>query len=329
MLNKQNDCNKDVRKKRNKSCNVCKYLKRKPAWKKNLAKYMINNLKNYGPCNQMYIKALCNITGKSIRIYKSNGNLYRTIDNDRKNNETCKPVDIEYHQERHWTLLGNKEPTKVETDLNACLFAVIAAQTGRSVNDLRTSTIEFLTNNANYLTDEIDKLLSVDTNDVSLMIGGARYNGTSPRAAGIILDRSQNALCDGCRVTGHPRGHASDKDATGPADSVENYSRTSGSMKSGFLSKDDQNKVAHFALSHERSIRAMENLNRGGQSEAVTLNRRELNIDLPKMKEFVNGEPYTGEMDIIQVTLVMRHHLGKRDDPNADVFVHTIYPRSR
>ncbi|XP_034186535.1 uncharacterized protein LOC117607218 [Osmia lignaria lignaria] len=324
----QKNKDREIRAGRSKCGNKYSYTKTKKSWKKRLIKCIINDLKNYGPTNVMHIKALANITGKPIRIFTSDGNLYQTINcnrNDRKMIQ-CDAIDIEYHKEKHWTLLGNKDPAEIEKDLNACLFVVIAAQTGKNSTDLRNSTIDYLTNNANYLIEEIDKISSDD--NALLMIGGARYNGTSPRAAGIILDDSQNVLCDGCREVGHPRGHASDKDATGPIDSVENYSRTTGSRKSGFLSRNDQNLVAHYALCHESAQQAMNSLNNGEFSLAITLLGKELPTALPKMKEFVNGEAFTGELSIIRVTVVLRHHQGKRNDPDANVFVHTIYPRS-
>lgn len=324
----QSDRDRQIRAGRSKCCNKYTYTKTKKSLKKRLTNYIINDLKNYGPSNILHIKALANIIRKPIRIFTSDGNLYQTINCNRNDRETiqCGAIDIEYHKEKHWTLLGNKDPMEVDKDLNACLFVVVAAQIGKGATNLRNSTIDYLTNNVNYLIEEIDKI-SPDDN-VSLMIGGARYNGTSPKAAGTLLDESQNVLCDGCREVGHPRGHASDKDATGPIDSVENYSRTTGSRKSGFLSKNDQNLVAHYALSHEHAQQAMNSLNNGEFSLAITLLGKELSIALPKMKEFINGEAFTGELSIIRVTLVLRHHLGKRNDPNANVFVHTIYPRS-
>lgn len=102
-------------------------------------------------------------------------------------------------------------------------------------------------------------------------------------------------------------------------------------MKSGFLSRADQNNVAHFALRHYKAQQAMAELNNGAISQSIILSRRDLQNDhcvLPKMIIYYNGEASFGELDIIRVTLVLRHHLGKYNDPEADVFVHTFYPRS-
>ena len=310
-----------------------KDLKNNQLSKIKLAKYLVNDLKNYGPGNLIHINAISTITKKSIRIWKSKC-LHQTINDETNRNLTDNFIDIEYHTQLpdsvgHWTLLDNKDPVNVELDLNACLFSVIAAQTGKNTNDLRTNTIDFLTKNTKHLVRLINKFAS--NNNRSLMIGGARYVGTSPGAACIILNNSQNVLCHECRDYGHPRGHASNINATGPKDSVENYSLTTLSMKSGFLSRSDQNNVAHVTLTHAEARRAMEELNDGVTSKTITLSRRDLQRNhfiLPRMKEYKNGRAVTGELDILRVTIVLRHHQGRFRDPDADVFVHTFYPRS-
>ncbi|XP_050588703.1 uncharacterized protein LOC126921290 [Bombus affinis] len=332
----QNQIQRDRKMRENRKRSNDKYrsIKSKQLCKIKLAKFIVNDLKNYGPGNLIHVNALSTMTGKSIRIWRSKDSLYQTVD-DPTNQKLSKDfIDIEYHKQSnligHWTLLNNIDPINVELDLNACLFAVIAAQSGESTDDLRNNTIDFLTNNSKHLIDQIDKFLSSNNNAKQLMIGGARYIGTSPRAAGIILDKSQNVLCHDCRALGHPRGHASDRFATGPEDSVENYSRTTRSRKSGFLSRTDQDNVAHLVLSHAKARQAMEKLNTGATSIAVELSRRDLQINhfiLPQMKEFYNGTANSEELNINCVIIVLRHHIGKYRDPNADVFVHTFYPK--
>lgn len=328
----QNQIQRDrkMREDRKRSNDKYQNIKSKQLCKIKLAKYIVNDLKNYGPGNLFHVNALSIITGKSIRIWKSKDSLYQTIDQ----RSTKDFIDVEYHKQSnligHWTLLNNIDPINVELDLNACLFAVIAAQSGESTDDLRNNTIDFLTNNSKHLIDQIDKFLSSNNNAKQLMIGGARYIGTSPRAAGIILDKSQNVLCHDCRALGHPRGHASDRFAIGPEDSVENYSRTTHSRKSGFLSRTDQDNVAHLVLSHAKARRAMEELNTGATSIAVELSCRDLQTNhfiLPQMKEFYNGTADSEELNINCVIIVLRHHTGKYRDPNADLFVHTFYPK--
>ncbi|XP_076618912.1 uncharacterized protein LOC143340618 [Colletes latitarsis] len=325
---------RELRGKRKNSSNRYALIKNIQLLKVRIAKWLIEDLENNGPAGLIHMEALSSVIGKPIRVWKADGQFYQTI-NENKNEIS---IDVEYHQLGensigHWTLKGNREPVNVETNLNGCLFRVIAAQTEIGATNLRDATSTYLSHNIDTFTDRIDEFLSAnDKHGISPMLGGARYNGTSPKAAGIVLDKSQNGFSQ-YGQKGHPRGHASNKNATGPTDSVENYSRLTSSMKSGFLSKNHQNIVADFALRHSLAQKAMRNLNRGATNEAVTINARDfqrngLNLNLIKMKEWYAGEEYTGKLDIVRVTLVLRHHQGKHDDPDEDVFVHTFYPRS-
>ncbi|XP_043249732.1 uncharacterized protein LOC122395886 [Colletes gigas] len=330
----QKNRDRELRGKRKNSCNRYELIKNTQLLKVRIAKWLIEDLENNGPAGLPHMEALSSIIGKPIRVWKADGEFYQTI-NENKNEIS---IDVEYHHLGencigHWTLKGNREPVNVETNLNGCLFRAIAAQTKIGATNLRDATSKYLKRNIDTFTDRIDEFLSAnDKNGISPMIGGARYNGRSPKAAGIVLDKSQNGYSQ-TGQKGHPRGHASDKNATGPTDSVENYSRLSSSMKSGFLSKNHQNIVADFALRHYLSKEAMKNLNRGATNEAVTINARDfqrdgLNLNSIKMKEWYAGEEYSGKLDIARVTLVLRHHKGKHNDPDEDVFVHTFYPRS-
>ncbi|XP_017877059.1 uncharacterized protein LOC108623210 [Ceratina calcarata] len=315
-----------------KSPNKFKNFKLDHSSKCRLARFLVNDLKNYGPANLIHIGAISSFIGRPIRIWHLNHRVCTLNESSPKN----PVIDIEYHECKpnsvgHWTLLGNRDPAKynVDVELNSCLFAVVAAQIGEKPTNLRTNVITFLKNDPKNLVTQIDKFLIA--NNGALMNGGARYIGTTPSHAGTILDNSQNVLCHGCRAYGHPRGHASHRNATGDYDSVENYSRLTRSMKSGFLSRSDQNRVAHLSLRHEKARLAMQELNNGSTSEVVALTRRELNNNnnsLPKMREYYDGEPIDGEQDIMQVKLIMRHHNSKYRDADADVFVHTFYPMS-
>ncbi|XP_076278917.1 uncharacterized protein LOC143208387 [Lasioglossum baleicum] len=310
-------------------------------WKVKFAKLLINDLKNYGPANILYMEALSIVIGRPIRVWLPGRctKLYKVINGARMNENTT-AVDVEFHNCKstcrkfgHWTLLGNKDPVNDKLHLNGCLFDVISAQTGSGTTDLRNRTVDYLKNNINALINQIDDTLSSnDQNGTTLMVGGARYHGASPRAAQIILDQSQNVYCHGCRQKGHPRGHASDTSATGPSDSVENYSSSTGSQKSGFLSRADQDIIADYALRHRAAQNAMDRLNSGNQNEAVEINSRDLMIagcQVTQMKEWCNGSACSDLLKIVHVQLVLRHHQNKYNEPEADVFVHTLYPKSR
>lgn len=151
------------------------------------------------------------------------------------------------------------------------------------------------------------------------MIGGARYSGTSPNDAGEILDKSQDQYAHDYPKPGHPRGHA--------PPNVETYSMKL--TKSAFLTRDDQNLVAHLALSSNKvQVAMMARLNRGEKEAVIEVMPGEMRCSrtLPKGIMYYMGKSYGGEKNIRSVTLVLRHHRGQFNNPDADVFVHTFYP---
>lgn len=107
-----------------------------------------------------------------------------------------------------------KRPDNIIIDLNSCLFSVIGFQIGQDPLRLRKWTVQKLKNNFYNLTEWIDKIFQLKRNDgVILMIGGAKYNGTSPEDAKKIMNISEgkyahNSYC----LQAHPRGHASSED---------------------------------------------------------------------------------------------------------------------
>lgn len=297
-----------------------------------LARILINNLENQGPAGLLNLPGLSDILDRPIRVWLSTGRLHSVINAEKDG----RPIDVEYHRcgatdTGHWTLPGGIDALNSNAGPNDCLFSVISYQTGLEPGALRRMTIESFKRKINRLERQMPEVARIEKRDKSsLMIGGAKYAGTSPRDAARILDNSQNVYCEGCRETGHPRGHASHPEATGDADSVERYS-VSG-MKSGFLSRSDQNNVAHVALRHQRAREAMRLLNDGTLSLAVQIPIREINgrnFTPPKMREYYQGQAITGDIDINSLTLVLRHHRFESNNPDADVFVHTFYPRSR
>ncbi|KAG7208508.1 hypothetical protein KM043_014731 [Ampulex compressa] len=295
----------------------------------NLAKDFIDDLKHNGPANLLHVAALSSILQKPIRVWQSSGNLHRVIGDFAQDHI----LDVEYHEPKsssigHWTLPGDKDPSSIETEPNGCLFSVIASQIDADPRKLRKETIRRLRRNLRVIYDNADDISWLEKNDrIGLMIGGARYSGSSSGAAAVILDKSQNAPCENCTALGHPRGHASHPGATGTADSVENYSRTG--FKTGFLSRADQNYAANLALRHTYAENAMRRLNEGSWTETVTIETRDVasnGTSFPKGKEYVGGEARSKERDVYAMKLVLRHHKGKSNDPDADVFVHTFYP---
>lgn len=291
------------------------------------AKNIIQDLEHHGPGGLIHISVLSNIIGKPIHIWNADGSLNRIIGKKK----TGRPIDIEYHateskQIGHWTLKYGKDPDNIAIDLNSCLFSVIGSQIGQNPSELRKWTVLKLKSNPRRLTNQIDNILRLEENgEIILMIGGARYHGTSPSHARVILDGSQNQRCHAFPHLGHPRGHASHPSGY---DNVENYSI--GSNKTGFLSRVDQDYVTHLALRTKKAQNAMADLNRGRTTIEITVCPEEmmnLRNNLPKAREYHNQVPITEERDIRDVVLVLRHHDCQFNNPDADVFVQTCFPR--
>ncbi|XP_026827171.1 uncharacterized protein LOC113562316 [Ooceraea biroi] len=299
---------------------------------------IIQDLERYGSAGLLHITILSDIIGKPIKIWNYDGSLNRIVGKEKKG----RPIDVEYHpidskhtQIGHWTLRHGKDPDDTIVDLNSCLFSVIGSQTGQDPSKLREQLVLKLKRNLQELACQVDEIIRLKGNDgITLMIGGARYNGNSPRDAAIILDNSQNVLCENCRYLGHPRGHASHPHATGNLDSVENYARSTGKRRTGFLSRNDQNLVAHLALSTQQAQNAMEKLNTPEESVSEEISTEILKAAvkpyraaLPKAKLYdCDGISRQEKKDFLTVILVMRHHQNKMCMPDADVFVVTFYP---
>jgi len=153
------------------------------------------------------------------------------------------------------------------------------------------------------------------------MIGGARYYGTSPSDARIILDRSEDQSSHGHPPRGHSRGHAEHPSCF----SIVDYSQNS--EKTGFQSRADQDYVTHLALSTRMAQDAMNELNRGKTTVAVRIPSDVLrnSRNLPQVVRYQNGI-LIARGNMIAVVLVLRHHIGEFNNPDADVFVQTCYP---
>lgn len=158
---------------------------------------------------------------------------------------------------------------------------------------------------------------------------GARYLGTTATEAGRILDKSQGKVPFGFAAEGHPRGHAL---ATGPLTgsnigSLQEFSKFEPqSTKTGFRSRDDQNKVVHLALLHRScqfQLFVLNFIEKKRQSCTVPANAI-LSTPLT-VEEWKNGARVrTGNMRL--VTIVMGHFQREENNLFADVHIHTAYP---
>ncbi|XP_067212779.1 uncharacterized protein [Linepithema humile] len=247
------------------------------------AKNIIQDLENYGPAGILHMAVLSNIIRKNIKIWNPNGSLNRIIGKEKVDDT----VEVEYHATNlehigHWTLRSGKDPDNINIDLNSCLFSVIGSQTGQNPSDLRKWTVLKLKSDLQKFANLMDKMIRSKGNDgIALMIGGARYTGTSHYDAERILDNSQGQRAHGMHGVGHPRGHASYPLQTRYAiDSVEAYSINS--EKTGFLSRYDQNICAHWILITHTAQIAMNQLNRETIKAVIHLPAYQLGMQLPK-----------------------------------------------
>lgn len=258
---------------------------------------------------------------KAFRAIKTFENRYFTL--------VCNPIH-NFHPIHflnpslgHWTLKYGKDPDNISIDLNSCLFSVIGSQIERDPSELRKWTVLRLKSKFRKLVNLINEILRLQKNgEIILMIGGARYCGTSSKHARIILDNSQGHKCHGYLNPGHPRGHAYHPSGF----SIVDYSLTG--MKTGFPTRADQDYVTHLALRTQKAQNAMNELNNGEITAAITVTPNELgnSRNLPRVIRYYNGEELTGG-DMQDVVLILRHHEGQYKNPDADVFVQTCYPR--
>uniref|UniRef100_A0A6V7JS27 Uncharacterized protein n=1 Tax=Bracon brevicornis TaxID=1563983 RepID=A0A6V7JS27_9HYME len=290
------------------------------------AERLIEDTEKQGPAGTPHLSSLARTIQRPILAFSSSMRLSHTAGRDFEG----EPIMIQFHSARpgmatgHWTLLGNRDPEGLPMTLNNCLFNVVFAQTGRKPSDLRQETIKEMRKHIKSLARRIQALVKQhECQGLIIMIGGARYNGSSPSDAQKVIDDSQHGTCHPRHLQGHPRGHASHPSATGPTDSAENYSR--GGWKTGFLSRSDQDHVGHMALCTNEAQRAMDALNRGSHNEAIRLNPNQLPGSLPQGAEFRDGQQESPR-PIRQLVLVLRHHTGQANNPDYPVFVHTFYP---
>ncbi|XP_014601672.1 PREDICTED: uncharacterized protein LOC106785580 [Polistes canadensis] len=308
---------RSVRRYRSNATPIEKLENLRQAWR------LIWDLENYGPAGLIHLAALAYVTGAPIRIWRSGHELMQTIGE----NEQGTPIDIEYHtnnQEGHWTFRGRGQPKDIHHDLNNCLFSVIAEQTGINASELRQETIKQLKRNVRLLADYITEIKWLEENKkIVLLIGGARYTGTTSADAKAVLDDSHNRKCFQYNALGHPRKHAA-----GPI-GCDDCAQSFPEWKTAFLSSDDQDLAAHIALSSSAAQMAIQKLNEGSKSEVVYLwpnNVHDPTGAFKKGMHFSNHKPTSNEIEIEKLVLILRHHDGEEKNPDAPVFVHTFYP---
>ncbi|OXU29988.1 hypothetical protein TSAR_001105 [Trichomalopsis sarcophagae] len=301
-----------------------------------LIETLIQNVISNGPAGLLHASILSKLLNRCIRVWSQNVLIEKFGKVDGK-----PLIDVEFKSRRsshhlgHWTLKGGKNPVvqPFEAGLgpNDCLYDVVASQTGFTSAELRQRTAIEMYRNQRSIVKLIVARCS-DAGDRSFwsfanwMLGGARYSGNSPTDAQRVLNASQYGQCHPEGRQGHPRGHASHPQASGSTESVENYSYSR--WRSGFLSRDEQDLVCHYALITSSACDLMARLNNGQFKDDAHIGRHQLDYDpLPKAQIWSGGQPQGSPGDFYTVILVGKHFLNRYNDPSADIFILTFYPK--
>ncbi|XP_011866867.1 PREDICTED: uncharacterized protein LOC105561471 [Vollenhovia emeryi] len=326
---------------------------------------IIQDLEHYGPAGLIHIAVLSSIIKRPIKIWNVNGSLNKIIGK----RKTGHPVDIEFHATDsegptfyienshfylsfanpflgHWTLRGNKDPDNVVTDLNSCLFSVIGSQIEQDPLKLRKWTVLKLKNNFQNFAKRIYK---IKLKKNIKLIGGARhYDGKSPECAKEILNSSDNEPYH-CmtysenterRLFGHPRGHAlhdSEDCIYRAQDFVKHHKRNDIDV---FLSRSDQDYIAHLALKTKEARACTDELNDGKISAHVAIPREKIleqhrkGIEqketyhpalLPNMQTLYKCNRLEPVTEFNQIIIVMKHHVYSYFCERY-ILIHTLYP---
>lgn len=303
---------------------------------------MIKDVRSEGEGGLQHLGPLSKAAGRPIEIYDEKGKRIQTIGKELGG----KPIQLEYQkpgkdrEQGHWKPLnGNELPSSGK---NNCLFDAVSAYTGTPGSALRERTANELASNHRAYKNMMPAIQKLQQNGkASLYMGGARYIGTTEADAALVIDNSQNQHAANSNATGlysnpaHPRGHSSHTIAGGPYDRVEEYSASSTPpIKTGFLSRSEQDKAAHIALSHVDAQNAMAFMNIPGPgNHGPNQTKYNYTVKLPgslfgsmqaaNWNNGVMGSP----QPISEVVIVLRHQAGQRNNPNADVFVQTFFPK--
>ncbi|XP_041981768.1 uncharacterized protein LOC121735157 [Aricia agestis] len=168
---------------------------------------IIDDLNKGGPAGLIHLGAISTVTDHPIEVYDEKGRHKYTIGDDKKS----KPIQIQYNAPEdgsdvgHFTLKGQREPSRKSDADNMCLFNVIAEQTGKNPNDLKNETLNVMKNNKVEIAKQVKHMHRLQMYDRSrLLEGGAQYNGKRPKDAKHFIRNS-------CGVKGFKnknKGHA-------------------------------------------------------------------------------------------------------------------------
>lgn len=154
---------------------------------------IIDDLHKGGPAGLIHLGAVSAVTDHPIEVYDKEGRHKYTIGDAKKS----KPIQIQYHAPEdgsnvgHFTLKGQREPSRKGDSDNMCLFNVIAEQTGKNPNDLKKETLNVMKNSKGEIAKQVKHINRLVMYDRARLIeGGAQYNGKCPEQAKSFLRNS-------------------------------------------------------------------------------------------------------------------------------------------
>ncbi|XP_011500625.1 PREDICTED: uncharacterized protein LOC105364410 [Ceratosolen solmsi marchali] len=287
----------------------------------------LNNIidqSKYGPAGLLHAFILSKILHRRLNVWQ----------NDRIVHMFGKPngkveIDIEFirssratglSQLGHWIVHNGSVPPTKSSNHNDCFYQAVGSQIGIDPLDLRLLLVRAMRHHG------ITKLISSSINPLAMMSamrGGACYRGSNPSHAKMVLDDSQVGRCHPEGYHGHPRMHAYDESDNHANVQSYSYSR----WRSGFLSRNDQNLVCHYALITNTARYLMDALNNGSNKEVRHIGHSEIDYDpLPQAQIWDRGNKERDPGNLRSVCIVGKHFLDQQNNFNNNIFILTFYP---
>jgi hypothetical protein len=307
------------------------------------------DFKEGGQAGQEQAKALSDVIKRPIYIYDEEGN--RVIIGEQHLVKGA-PIEVSYFPPDENNPAGHYVPFSHDKNwssdnngTNNCLFDAVGLQIGKDASTLRQSTVKQIKSDpTRYIVHHV-------TSTNILMKGGApRYYemDNSSSEAERILDESQGQSSqaqadraamrkDAKPAKGHPRSHATrnsldtipekeDFDSEEKISCAEITTKIKKCTKTAFISKKQQNSVTNEVMKMPEIKDAIDRLNRGSQEEIISIPTSKLDKNKGLQMYKVTKGNIEETLPAQGIKLILGHHEGKQDDPNADPHIKTIYP---
>lgn len=280
-------------------------------------KLLQNELQCYfKPTGVSILKQASRYLKRNIRIW-NNRKIIQKLGSFNKDSK----IDFQFHPHHPFSNFGYwRLKSESRNQINKkCIFELLAHKTGTNPYSLKKEVLVQLKPGGNYSTRRCSPPRKPTT----------KYFGTCNADARRILDSSQVGRSHPNGNVGHPRAHASHPDHKnlGYRFCIEKYSM--GLKKTGFLSYKDQDELAHLVLSSCEARKNMLELIEGADEVIAVIDVEDLGVDvnsLPKIGTWYKGRLFRDLRKPELLMMSMRHHYGKKEVHNWDVFVHNFWP---